>query len=1409
MAHLYRSVFRTLGLPAACLALAALSTSCSSENRGITMVNVPAPVATSLVASAGTPVHGGSFTLTATYSSGTAVISYSGGGTGTVPASPTTVASDPVSANWSGTRVYTLTVTNAANISATTTASVTPQAVVVGAITPVPSASTMLTSTSQAFSATVTGGLANTVTWSSSGIGSWLGNTWTAPALPGPVTITATSVDDPARAMTLLLNVVQTPVAGGLVATKPTLTSGGITMLTPTFSGGTATIGTTGVGSSDLSASATSGTGISTGVLTANTLYTMTVTNTATPPTIASVTTTVTVVAAPTGSITSSSASPLYGATNVTVTPVFAGGTAVLGTSRGGNDVGTTLTSGTPVPVQPGGFVATTTYWLCVTNAAGDVTDSSVTITKQTPAISAVSPATVNLTVAATQAFLATVTNAASSAITWSVDGVPGGNASLGPINSSGLYTAGTTVGAHTITATAVADGTTNSTATATVFAAPTAPSLTPSSVSPLFGATFTLTPVYSNGAGVINNGVTCPATGVASAPITANWTQGLGRSYSLIVTNGADTTATASVSVTPQVVRVASVTPATPTVTAGSTTTFASSVSGASNADILWSASAGTIDATTGVWTAPATASSAVTITATSRADATKLATTSVTVVLPSVTLTADASYVSVGGTFHLVWTSTYVDHVDITNYGSSLATSGSVPVTPVATLTYTARAYSAGGALLATSSPVMVSVEAPVALTSFTASPAQVNFGGFSTLNWAFSGTPKELTVNGTSVLGLPGTTVSPVMRQAFTLLGRNNVSSDAKTISVAAKGLDLLAGSNGGAGSVDGTGMAAKFNCPQGMAVDASGNVYVADYGNAKIRMITPAGVVTTLAGSGASGYADGTGSAASFSGPYDLAVDLAGNIYVADGLRVRKIDTTPARNVTTLAGGGAPGYTDGAGGAARFGSATGIAVDLSGNVYVADSGNNRIRLITPLGVVTTFPSAALSFYRSSGLAVDPSGNVYVADFLMGTVSKVTPGGVVTTFASGPFVAPRGLAADSIGNVYVADEATGAISKVTPVGVVIPVAGGTSGYANGTGAAAQFNSPRGIAIDASGNVYIADSINNAIRKITPATVVTTLAGGGGALSAGSVDGTGAAARFNGPGSVATDGLGNAYVKDFNTGKIRQIAPGGVVTTLALGQVGSVDSVAADAVGNVFVLDATNNVIWKVPAGGAPTVLAGTLGSLNTYGDGAGTAAQFMWPSSLTIDTFGNLYLLDGVGGRGAIRKVTPAGLVTTLMGGASGSIFSSPSGLTVDPTTGNIYVADCGAHAILAITPGGVLTTLAGSGASGFADGTGGGALFSNPHGLAADAWGNVYVADTDNNTIRKVTPAGVVTTLLGAGGGTVGIIPGLLAYGSALPLPTGYGSLVAPKGIAVTAAGDLVVCSCNAILQVTAP
>ncbi|OFW28432.1 MAG: hypothetical protein A3G76_04800, partial [Acidobacteria bacterium RIFCSPLOWO2_12_FULL_65_11] len=321
--------------------------------------------------------------------------------------------------------------------------------------------------------------------------------------------------------------------------------------------------------------------------------------------------------------------------------------------------------------------------------------------------------------------------------------------------------------------------------------------------------------------------------------------------------------------------------------------------------------------------------------------------------------------------------------------------------------------------------------------------------------------------------------------------------------------------LAGSAGVAGSADGTGTAARFYSPAGVAVDGAGGIYVADMFNHTIRRISASGVVTTLAGlAGTAGVADGTGAAARFNTPFGIAVDGTGTVYVTDAGNgtIRKI--TSGGTVTTLAGqAGSIGNADGSGSTARFMVPLGLSIDSAGTLYLADSGNSTIRKVSPAGVVTTL----------AGLA------------------GIT-GGADGTGNTARFFNPYGVAVSGAGAIYVADSGNSLIRRVTSTGVVTTVAGlaGAVGSADGTGAAARFNTPYGIAVDSTDVVFIADTFNHTIRRISTTGVVTTLAGLAG--SAGSADGEDAVARFFRPYGVAVDGVGTLYVADAGNATLRK---------------------------------------------------------------------------------------------------------------------------------------------------------------------------------------------------------------------------------------------------------------------------
>ena len=390
-----------------------------------------------------------------------------------------------------------------------------------------------------------------------------------------------------------------------------------------------------------------------------------------------------------------------------------------------------------------------------------------------------------------------------------------------------------------------------------------------------------------------------------------------------------------------------------------------------------------------------------------------------------------------------------------------------------------------------------------------------------------------------------------------------------------------------------------------------------------------------------------------------------------------------------------------------------------------------------------------------------------------------------------------------------VYVADFDNPTIRKITPDGVVSTVAGnGSAGGTDADGPAARFNGPFGVACDAGGGdtaLYVADAFNHAVRKITPSGRVSTLVGTG---SAGASDGfASSAASFAEPFGIAVSGGSSAsvYVTDTFSSTLRRIGPDGAVTTLAqAGRDGNLDAgsdadsadswsprgVAVARDGAVFVADASWHVIRKISADGVVSTLAGSRSP--GADDGTGTAASFSSPHGLAIDRQGTLYLSDR--GNHLIRKITPAGVVTTLAGtGTRGSAdgpaasasFDTPQAIALDGL-GNLYVYDAGSYNLRKISAAGIVTTLAGSGEPGYADGKGVAAAFDVIGGIAADQDGTLYVGDTFNHLVRKVTPDGTVSTLAGQAKQT-GSVNGALA-------PARF---FGPAGVAIGAGGSLFV------------
>lgn len=481
----------------------------------------------------------------------------------------------------------------------------------------------------------------------------------------------------------------------------------------------------------------------------------------------------------------------------------------------------------------------------------------------------------------------------------------------------------------------------------------------------------------------------------------------------------------------------------------------------------------------------------------------------------------------------------------------------------------------------------------------------------------------------------------------------------SSDNKVYKVRiADGVVSTFAGSGVKGDVDGAGSSAQFSWPAGVAVDANGNVYVADAGNNKIRKITSDGTVSTLAGSGVSGHDDGVGTAATFSSPGGMA--LAGNVlYVIDGSSIRCVSLDNGV-VSTWAGSATEpsGSADGTRAEAKFSGPEGIAVDASGTVYVADTRNQAIRKIVPNGsdILVSTLAGSVPVCRdgeapcgASSLAVAADGMIYAATGSQ--ISAITPAGEVSRLAGSDvsgcmdgvgvdasFSRLADMAIGLDGFIYAADMFNSSIRKISPEGTVttVDVFGRDSCYSPIT---ALLGVPMGVAVGADGTIYVADSSDHTILKVING-AVEILAGSIGVT--GNQDGMGAAASFSSPSDIVMGVDGNLYVADGLNARIRKVTPTGVVTTLAGSAPGYADGagaaadfgflqgIAVDAAGNLFVADTNNNLIRKVTPAGRVTTVAGTFGKMGTtLGKLPATLAN---PLDVAVDGAGRLLITSG---------------------------------------------------------------------------------------------------------------------------------------------------------------------------------
>jgi len=628
------------------------------------------------------------------------------------------------------------------------------------------------------------------------------------------------------------------------------------------------------------------------------------------------------------------------------------------------------------------------------------------------------------------------------------------------------------------------------------------------------------------------------------------------------------------------------------------------------------------------------------------------------------------------------------------------------------------------------------------------------------------AVAGRPVSLESNRPDTVALPvGFDVSAVAMDARgNLYLADREANLVRRLTPAGELTDVAGGSRGYGGD-GGRADAASLDAPDGLAVDRAGRLYIADTNNNRVRVVQPDGVITTAA--------------ENLESPVDVAVDPAGGFFVAEaaGHRVRRVDA--AGELTTIAGTGTAGFSGDGGPAARAQLAipTGIAVH-AGSLYIADSDNARIRKVAPDGVITTV----------AGMDEDTDDEETTAD-----------GGPATAAA---LEEPTGIAVDSAGALYLTDPVDQRVRRVDPSGEITTIAGiGTAGFSGDGGPAgtARLAFPDAIVARANGSVYVADMGNQRIRYVGRDGMITTVVGTGTPYPADS--GPATDGYLQDPETAQTGPDGSLYIADTSNHRIRKVDLAGVITTIAgngvAGDSGdggpatsaSIDepvSVTVDRSGNLYFADASANRIRKVTPDGTITTIAG-VGREGHSGDGGpADETELATPVDVTVDPAGNVYLVEYDGAR--VRRIDPTGVITTVAGnGTEGfagdggpaiqAMLDTPAGIDVT-ADGTLYIADRDNLRIRKVTPDGTITTVAGSGAEGFA-GDGGPAIaaaLTFPITVSADDAGNVYIADPKAHRVRRVDPLGVITTVLGTGS-TGYPTDGELAPRSAVTYPTG--------------------------------
>jgi uncharacterized protein (TIGR03437 family) len=590
-----------------------------------------------------------------------------------------------------------------------------------------------------------------------------------------------------------------------------------------------------------------------------------------------------------------------------------------------------------------------------------------------------------------------------------------------------------------------------------------------------------------------------------------------------------------------------------------------------------------------------------------------------------------------------------------------------------------------------------------------------------------------------------------------------------------------LTIVAGNGiGGYSGEGGPAVNASLRSPLGLALDAEGNLFISDPADHRVRRVDSRGVIRTVAGTGRRGYAgDGdAATAASLNEPRGLALDAGGNLYIADSgnHRVRRVGRDGV--IATIAGNGEARTAGDRGQAANasVNNPSAVATDRAGNVFIAET--DRIRQIDAAGTITSL----LSGFSISGLIVSPQGVLYFSDsgtlqhqvFRVSERTPVVVAGILRPGFSGDggpaseasLNAPGGLAVDPAGNVYIADRDNFRLRRVDVAGIITTIAGNGQFRFSGDGLTARgatLNQPAAVAPDGRGGLLIVDVGNHRIRRVSAGGVIETIAGAGVAGYSGD-GGSATSAQLNLPQGVAAGPDGSVYIADQANNRVRRVAPDGTITTFAGGGTSLGDngpatlaqlrfpfSVAVDAAGNVLIADTLNHRIRRVDRNGNIVTIAGT-GIPGFSGDGSvATGARLSGPRSVYVDAGGRILIGDT--GNNRVRMVAAGTtIITTVAGGgsmpgenvaATSVLLDGPRGVTAD-ARGNIYFAEQFAHRVRGVSPSRVITTVAGTGTAGFS-GDGGPApraQLNSPQSVSLDEPGNLYISDAENHRIRVV-------------------------------------------------------------------